>query len=42
MSNLQSAVQEGALSQILNDAIASINYEIQIDKSEKSSIFKQQ
>jgi hypothetical protein len=26
MENLQNAIQEGALAQMLNDAIASINY----------------
>ena len=35
MNNLQNAIQEGALAQMLNDAIASINY-----KSETELLIK--
>jgi hypothetical protein len=31
MENLQNAIQEGALAQMLNDAIADINYKSEID-----------
>ena len=32
MNNLQNAIQEGALAQMINDAIASINYESELKK----------
>jgi hypothetical protein len=37
MENLQNAIQEGSLAQMLNDAIADINYKSEIDLLNKKT-----